>query len=132
VSDKDVNQGLQVGNKNPPKHTQFTKGVSGNPKGRPKGSVGWRKRLEAELSKLVTATLSNGKKKKLSKLEIGLTRLADSFAKGDAKIIASVLRLLDMPDPNENSSGAAAVAVPMPDKDALAFIMNRLKRTLKD
>jgi len=28
----------KVGRGNPPKHTQFRKGTTGNPKGRPKGS----------------------------------------------------------------------------------------------
>ena len=30
--------GQKIGRGNPPKHTRFQKGTSGNPKGRPKGS----------------------------------------------------------------------------------------------
>jgi hypothetical protein len=35
-----------VGKCDPPKDKQWKKGQSGNPKGKPKGTIGWRKRFE--------------------------------------------------------------------------------------
>ena len=39
----DRDKTYDVGFGKPPRHRQFRKGVSGNPKGRPKGSVIWRR-----------------------------------------------------------------------------------------
>lgn len=50
------NQSRKVGYKNPPKQSQFTKGCSGNPKGRPKkyDPAAERKQLKALLELLAT------------------------------------------------------------------------------
>ncbi len=39
MKDKDNTSGTyEVGYKKPPRHTRFSKGISGNPRGRPKGT----------------------------------------------------------------------------------------------
>ncbi len=40
--DRRSDEDYRVGNKRPPRHSQFKPGVSGNPKGRRKGSVNLR------------------------------------------------------------------------------------------
>src|SRR5215471_7694242 len=82
----------EVGNKKPPKQFQFKPGQSGNPKGRPRGSTSVEARVQKELSKLVTVN-RNGKSVKMSKLDVGVTRLVDRFMTGDLKSTAIIIGL---------------------------------------
>ncbi len=66
----------RVGNKNPPLHTQFKKGVSGNPKGRPKKKPSFHEMLLRESHRGVTVT-RNGRRVKVSQLQL----LAANFFK---------------------------------------------------
>jgi hypothetical protein len=53
----------------PPRHSQFKKGKSGNPGGRPKGSRSFASALRAEGDELVTLTI-NGKKVRRTKRQL--------------------------------------------------------------
>jgi hypothetical protein len=52
-SDDDMFRGpardYEVGDQRPPKHSRFKPGQSGNPRGRPKGSVNLRTRISQQL-----------------------------------------------------------------------------------
>lgn len=73
-----------VGYKNPPKHTQFRKGQSGNPKGRPKNSKNLLTYLGAELKRLVSVQ-ENGKRKTISKGEAIAKRLVNKAMEGNVR-----------------------------------------------
>jgi len=62
-------QPYRVGNRRPPLHTRFRKGVSGNPRGRPKRQPSFHERLLAELRREVEA-MRNGKKIRKSHLDL--------------------------------------------------------------
>jgi len=83
-----------VGYKRPPKSTQFKPGVSGNPKGKPKGSrpVG---ALLQEIIRQKIAVTENGKTRRLPVLEIMLRRLANEAMRGDQRSIKFLLALLE-------------------------------------
>jgi hypothetical protein len=92
----------KVGYGNPPKHTQFEKGKSGNPEGRPKGSRNFATVLQDELKRRVPVT-EDGKRKKITKREATAKQLANKAASGDLKAIPIVL--------NETRAYEAAAAV---------------------
>ena len=72
----------EVGDRRPPKHSQFKPGVSGNPKGRPKGSVNLRTRITQQLRQTVTVT-RNGRPVKMRKAELIALQIVDAAAKGN-------------------------------------------------
>jgi Family of unknown function (DUF5681) len=119
----------EVGNKKPPKQFQFKPGQSGNPKGRPKGSSSFEDKVQKELSKLVTVN-KNGRPVKMSKLDVGVTRLVDRFMTGDLKSTAIIIGLGKR---NEKPKTGEEVpeAVAMPDEANLEFVVERLKGLIK-
>lgn len=75
---------------NPPKGSQFAKGKSGNPKGRPKGSKNFATTLNKELNVRVPIT-ENGTRKTVSKQEAIAKQLVNKSAGGDARSMSMVL-----------------------------------------
>lgn len=82
-----------VGYKKPPQHSRFQPGQSGNPKGRPKGAKGLTTLLDKAMKETVTVQ-KNGKPRKVSKLEIAITQMANKAAQGDLKAIQFLAPLL--------------------------------------
>ena len=80
----------KVGYCKPPKNSQFLKGKSGNPGGRPKGSKNAMTVVEEQFLKPVTAT-QNGKKIKMPIIAAVTAQLLTAAAKGDYKAIKLAL-----------------------------------------
>jgi len=80
------------GYKNPPEHTRFKTGQSGNPKGRPKGSRNLKTDLRDQLKQRM-AYRENGEEKKDSKQNIMLASLMAKAMKGDIRAIQLVCNL---------------------------------------
>jgi hypothetical protein len=83
-----------VGRGHPPKHTQFPKGKSGNPKGRPKGSKNLSTLLREAADDQVFATI-DGEKRKISKLQATTMQLATKAASGDQAAMKQFLEWMD-------------------------------------
>lgn len=83
-----------VGYKRPPKSTQFKPGVSGNPKGKPKGSRPVGALLQQIIQQKI-AVSENGKTRRLPVLEIMLRRLANEAMRGEQRSIKFLLSLLE-------------------------------------
>jgi len=79
-----------VGYGKPPKSTQFKKGQSGNPTGRPKGSWGLVTEIKKELNRKVTVT-EQGQQKRVPKKEVVAKQLVNKAASGDLKATNLVL-----------------------------------------
>jgi hypothetical protein len=114
----------EVGDKRPPKHTQFKPGVSGNPKGRPKGSVNLRTRVTQQLHQTVTVT-RNGRPVKMRKGDLIALQIVDAAAKGDLKATMLAVRL-DDEAAVALSKSSTEEAFALPNSENLRFILNRL------
>src|SRR6185312_8779171 len=83
----------KVGDKRPPLHSQFKPGVSGNPKGRPKGSVNFLTMLAAELKSPIKIQEA-GKAKTISKQQAMIKQFVTKAVKGDEKAFAKLIPLI--------------------------------------
>jgi hypothetical protein len=83
-----------VGYRRPPKATQFKKGKSGNPKGRPKGSRPIGAVLQEVLGQRISVT-QNGKTRRLPALEVMLRRLANDAMRNEPVALKLMLSLFD-------------------------------------
>jgi Family of unknown function (DUF5681) len=98
---------------NPPKRTRFKKGQSGNPKGRPKGSLNFATDLNQELSERITVR-EDGKASRVSKQKALIKTLVAKALQGDVKALATALAL------------QARLAVEMPQNEDLQISENEL------
>lgn len=85
----------EVGYGRPPRATRFQKGQSGNPKGRPRGSLNLVSALERELSQKVTIK-ENGRTRAITKFEAAVKQLVNKAASGDGKAIQFLVNLLSI------------------------------------
>ena len=82
----------KVGYGKPPKAKQFKRGRSGNPKGRPKGSLNLATDLTAELGEHITVR-EDGRPRKVSKQRALIKSLMAKALQGDVRAMASLLAL---------------------------------------
>ena len=73
MSEENTSDSYEVGYGKPPRNTQFQKGVSGNPKGRPKKARDFDHELLRESRTSITIN-ENGQPKRITKIE-GLAKL---------------------------------------------------------
>jgi hypothetical protein len=116
----------KVGRGNPPKHTQFVKGTSGNSKGRPLGSKNVRTIIMDAANDRVLATI-DGKQRKISKVRATAMQLATDAARGDPKAVSKLLDWVD----NIETRAAAARPAQFPfeaaDLEVLRSLHDRMK-----
>jgi hypothetical protein len=91
----------EVGKGKPPESTRFKPGQSGNPRGKPKGSLSMGQLLKKALSTRITVT-DNGKPRRMTKQEVIVHSVVNGAAKGDLKALRDLVRLiLQFPETNE-------------------------------
>ena len=93
----------ESGYKNPPKHSRFQKGRSGNPAGRPKGSKNTLKLLDAVLEQKIKIQ-QEGKTISITKKQAMLMQLVNAAVKGEIKAIAALFPFMMQLDMKEEQS----------------------------
>ena len=83
----------EIGYKRPPKVSQFKKGRSGNPKGRPKGSNNFVTLLEQELGQSIVVN-ENGKKKTVSRMQAMVKRMVSGALQGETRALLTLVEIL--------------------------------------
>lgn len=117
----------KVGYRKPPTKTRFKPGQSGNPNGRPKGSVNLKTDLHSELSERIH--IREGERSlKVSKQRAMLKALVAKALKGDARAANVVLTLVGRLFEPE----AVAEEVPALTSDDQAILERFLARRLAE
>jgi hypothetical protein len=83
----------EVGYGKPPRHTRFTKGQSGNPRGRPSGAKNFTTLVREALNEPVIVT-DNGGRRKVSKRQAIITQLVNRSATADFRAIKILLDIV--------------------------------------
>jgi hypothetical protein len=127
TSDDSIQEkGPHVGYRNPPRHSRFKKGTSGNPKGRPKGTLNMITVLERALEQTVVIQ-ENGKPKRVSKLEATFQQVASKAASGDLKAAQLLAAWARSAEGRQEQSSAANIDFDEIDKKVLDGINRRLE-----
>ena len=104
----------EVGYGKPPRHTRFQPGVSGNPRGRPKGTNNLKTDLTEELGENIVIR-EGDRSQKISEQRALLKSVVNRAIKGDVRAISialsTMMRLLD------TGEGAPEVAEPLHDDE---------------
>jgi Family of unknown function (DUF5681) len=118
----------EVGDRRPPKHSQFKPGVSGNPKGRPKGSVNLRTRIARQLRQTVPVT-RHGRQVKMLKADLIAHQIVDAAAKGNLKAALWTVQVDDEASIAASTSSTGET-FELPNRENLRFIAHRLSGLL--
>lgn len=117
-----------VGYGSPPEATRFKKGASGNPKGRPKGSLNVATVFTKTLRERVVIN-EHGQRKTVTKLEAALKQLVNKAASGDLRALSQLVVLAQDAEAKQSMSGAQAPVLGDLDHEVMDGIMKRFLRT---
>jgi hypothetical protein len=98
-----------VGFKQPPVHSQYKKGQSGNPKGRRKGSKNARSVFLEQMARLVPAK-RNGKSVQVPAMQAVINKAMQAGFHGNARILLELLKLAIYLSPAEKQGDTSGVS----------------------
>jgi hypothetical protein len=110
-----------------PEATRFKKGVSGNPKGRPKGSLNVATAFTKTLRERVVIN-EHGQRKTVTKLEAALKQLVNKAASGDLRALAQLVVLAQDAEAKQNMQGTQNPDLSDLDEGVMEGILQRFGR----
>ncbi len=123
---EDLSPDYEVGFGKPPKSTQFKKGQSGNPRGRPKGSLNLATTLKRELNEKVMVA-ENGRQRTVSKGEAAIKQLVNRAAQGELSFIRMLLPAIQAAEA-ALAAQAGKATVDLTDPSILAPLVEQFER----
>jgi hypothetical protein len=121
----DADDDGRVGYARPPVKSRFRKGVSGNPRGRPKGARNFASIVAATLSERLVIN-ENGKRKRITKLEAAVKQLVNGAAGGNGRSIQLLIGLIQVTEASPPQVDPAKVT------EADSNVLRELKRRLAE
>lgn len=116
----------RVGFCQPPQATRFKKGVSGNPKGRPRGSLNVATAFTKALREKVVVN-ENGRRKTVTKLEAALKQLVNKAASGDRHCCKQLIDLARDAEAKNAGSRTQDLGISDIDREVMQGILKRFE-----
>lgn len=130
-SNSDKPNATKVGYCNPPTHARYKKGQSGNPHGRPKGTLNMATVLERTLREKVVLN-ENGKRRIVTKLEAAIKQLTNKAASGELKALQLLSALVRSAEERGIKEASPNSALDEFDEKVFLGILNRLEATNRE
>jgi len=118
-----------VGYGSPPQGTRFQKGRSGNPKGRPRGSLNIATAFMKALRERVVIN-EHGQRKTVTKLEAALKQLVNKAASGELRALQQLLELARDAEAKQDQPGGNPALGEL-DQEVVEGILKRFQ-TIED
>jgi hypothetical protein len=116
----------KVGYGKPPEPTRFRKGVSGNPKGRPRGSLNVATVFTKTLRERVVIN-EHGQRRTVTKLEAALKQLVNKAASGDLRALRQLVELARDAEAKQNTSETQNPGIGELDLEVMDGILRRFE-----
>jgi hypothetical protein len=112
---------------NPPKHAQFRKGTSGNPRGRPKGTKNLATYI-MEAARDQVSAMVGGRTRTISNLQATTMQLATKAAGGDQAAMGRFLDWVDEIETRAASVKPSQFPIGEPDIEVIRAVYERMKQ----
>jgi hypothetical protein len=123
--------GKSPGGSTPPKGSRFTKGKSGNPAGRPKGSRNIRTLIMEAARNQVSVTIA-GTRRRISAAQATALQLALKAARGNQRAIITFLDRIDQIETEAVAAKPAQFTLSDADVEVLRAAYERMKQCNPD